>query len=77
MSLFDSLLDLATSTVKIAAAPVDVVVTVAAEAIKPIADVVEDLAEDFDAEPSHMAFAHLQHEMMRIERFCEDMLPDD
>lgn len=46
MGLFDSLLDVAVSTVKIAAAPIDVVATVAAAAIKPVAEVVEELAED-------------------------------
>ncbi len=46
MGLFDSLLDLATDTVKIVAAPVDVVVTIAAAAVKPVAEVVEELAED-------------------------------
>lgn len=46
MGIFDSLLDLTTSAVKIVAAPVDVVVTVAAAAAKPVAEVVEDLADD-------------------------------
>lgn len=46
MGLFDSLLDLSASAVKIVVAPVDVVVSVAAAASKPVADVVEDLAND-------------------------------
>lgn len=46
MGMFDSLIDLATDAVKIVAAPVDVVVTVAAAAAKPVAEVVTDLAED-------------------------------
>ena len=46
MGLFDSLLDLADSAVKIVAAPVDVAVTAAAAVAKPVAEVVEDLAKD-------------------------------
>ena len=46
MGLFDSLLDLTSSAVKVVVAPVDAVVTVAAAAVKPVADVVEDLAID-------------------------------
>ena len=46
MGLFDSLASLAGIAVKIAVAPVDAVVTVAAAAVKPVADVVEDLAKD-------------------------------
>jgi hypothetical protein len=46
----------------------------------PIDEMLMDLRtilEAFDAEPNHTAFAHLQLEMTRIERFCEDMLPED
>ncbi len=46
MGLFDSLCDLTFDAVKIVAAPVDVVVTVAAAAVKPVAEVVTDLAEE-------------------------------
>lgn len=46
MGLFDSLLDLGTSVTKIVIAPIDLVVTVAAEAAKPVAEVIEDLAND-------------------------------
>ena len=51
MGLFDSLVELATDTVKIVAAPIDVAVTVVAAAVKPVAEVVEELADDIkDAE---------------------------
>lgn len=46
----------------------------------PIDEMLEDLRtilEAFDDKPSHEAFAHLQMEMARIERFCEDMLPEE
>ena len=45
----------------------------------PIDEMLMDLRtilEAFEVEPSHIAFAHLQNEMLRIERFCEDMLPE-
>ena len=46
----------------------------------PIDEMLLDLRmilEAFNDDPSHSNFALLQHEMMRIERFCEDMLPED
>jgi hypothetical protein len=46
MGLFDSLVELATDTVKIVAAPIDVAVTVVAAAVKPVAELVEELADD-------------------------------
>lgn len=46
MGLFDSLLDLATDTVKIVAAPVDAVVTVVGAGLKEVANVVTDLSND-------------------------------
>ncbi len=46
MGMFDSLLDLACDTAKIVTAPIDVVATVAAAAVKPVAETVLELAED-------------------------------
>lgn len=46
MSLFDSVLNLATDLTKIVVAPVEVVVDVAAATVKPVAEVVEDLTND-------------------------------
>lgn len=46
MGLFDSLVDFTESVVKVVAAPVDVVVTIAASAAKPVAETVEELAKD-------------------------------
>lgn len=46
MGLFDSLVELTTDAVKIVAAPIDVAVTLTAAAVKPVAEVVTDLAED-------------------------------
>lgn len=46
----------------------------------PIEEMLMDLQtilEAFDAEPSHMNFAHLQAEMRRIEIYCEDLLPEE
>lgn len=44
--IFDSIVDLATDTVKIVAAPIDVAVTLTAAVVKPVAEVVTDLADD-------------------------------
>lgn len=45
MSLFDSLIDLAVDTTRIVTAPVEVVVDVAAAAIKPIADGAQSIVD--------------------------------
>lgn len=46
----------------------------------PVDDMLADLRaalESFSASPGHETFAAVQHEMMRIERECENALPDD
>ncbi len=46
----------------------------------PIDEMLMDLRtilEAFEDEPSHTAFAQLQIELLRIERFCEDMLEEE
>lgn len=44
--LFSSVVELATDTVRVVAAPVKAVVDLADAAVKPIANVVEDLADE-------------------------------
>ena len=45
----------------------------------PIDEMLADLRsalEEFEDEPSDEAFAQIQREMLRIERYCEDILVD-
>lgn len=44
--MFGSLLDLAVNTVRVVAAPVELVLDVANEVVKPVADTAEELAND-------------------------------
>jgi len=37
----------------------------------------QTILEAFEDGPSHDNFAKLQMEMLRIERYCEDMLPEE
>lgn len=46
MGLFDSLVELTTNTVKVVAAPVEVVAELANAAVKPIAEAAEEIVED-------------------------------
>lgn len=46
MGLFDSLVELATDTAKVVAAPVEMAVDLASAVVKPVAEAAEELVKD-------------------------------